>query len=347
MYIANESNDPIDFYSYFILVSPALRAAAVRPLRRARHRSQACQGVQASRWCDECEQTICDLLLNGYDKLRTAMRGDCPRTKSGEPVREMQAIVQWLSTPITMEELQDAARRLHQRPTPNEPPYIRAARAQLVHYELRSLEAKVTRAAAQARGASAQPARDLKTSAWAAPLRTDDYAFELLLDAVLRLRQGACDPLTIPDDLINRAPHVGRTRAQCMLRNSMERLRLAHPDFYCANVITFLCTTEELTESVESTTPTPEEVIIGCENVRLARRTLEALIGDEDAQRSREHYRALLRDISTTVLPSGPQLLAWVARRFDIDTNLAEPFVRKLISLAFSAGLDWVADNCA
>ncbi|NJP97987.1 hypothetical protein HCN51_52665 [Nonomuraea sp. FMUSA5-5] len=347
MHIANEPNDPIDFYSYFILVSPALRAAAVRPLRRARHRGQACQGVQAARWCDECEQTICDLLLNGYNKLRAAMSGDCPRTKSGEPIKEMQAIVQWLSTPITVEELQHAASRLRQHPTPHEPPYIRAARAQLVHYELRSLEAKVTRSAAQARGASAQPARDLKTAAWAAPLRADDYAFELLLDAVLRLRQGACDPLAIPDHLINRPPHIGRSQAQRVLRASMETLRLAHPDFYCANVITFLYSTEELPDSVESTAPTPEDVIIDRENARLARRTLRALIGNGAAQRSQQHYRALLRDISATVLPSGPQLLAWVARRFDIDENLAELFLRRLVRLAFSAGLDWVADNCA
>ncbi|MEU8393694.1 hypothetical protein AB0C28_00755 [Nonomuraea sp. NPDC048892] len=347
MHIVNEANKQIDFDSYAAFVAPALRAAAAPSLRRARHRGQACQGVHADRWCDECEQTICDLLLNGYNRLSNAMRGDHPKTKSGEPIREVQTIVQWLTTPLSFEDFQRAGRRLRQRPAPHDPPHIRAARAQLVFHELRSLEAKVARADAQAGGASAQPARDLKTADWAEPLRADGYAFELLLNAILRLRRGASDPLAIPDDLIDRAPSACRAQAERLLRNHMEMLRQARPDFYCANVIKFLYATEEISETIQSTAPSPEEVIIRFDDAWFARRKLAALIGDDGVHRSREHYRAFLRDISTTALPNGPQLVARVARWLDIDANVAEIFIRRMISLAVCAGLDWVAENCA
>ncbi|MFI7449691.1 hypothetical protein ACIBQX_19505 [Nonomuraea sp. NPDC049714] len=258
----------------------------------------------------------------------------------------MHTVVQWLATPRAAEDLHQAATQIRRRPTPHELPYIRAARAQLVYYELRSIEAKVARADAQARGASAQPVRDLKTAGWAAPLRTDDHEFELLLNAVLRLRKGARDPLDIPGDLIDRALGVDRSHAQRMLRNKLEQLRQLHPGFYCANVVTYLSTTEELSASAQTTVSAPEELIIDRENAHLARRTLTALIADQGARPPKDHYRALLKDISATVLPSGPQLLAWVTRQFGIDMKAAETFVRTLIRLACSAGLDWVAKEC-
>ncbi|MDX3099976.1 hypothetical protein [Nonomuraea angiospora] len=284
--------------------------------------------------------------MSGYNRLSKAQAGAPPRTSKGESIREIEIAAHWLAMPLSSEAIHTAARQIRQRPTPHDPQHIRAARAQLVFYELRSLEAKVARADAQARGASAQPIRDLKTAVWAAPLRTDSYAFELLLDTIQRLRHGARDPLDIPTDLIDRAPNVGRSHAQRMVRSMLEELRRLHPGFYCANVITYLPMTEVSSEDAQITAPAPEELLISREDTQLARQTLTLLIAGQPTLRSKEHYRNLLRGISATVPPDGSQLLTWVTRMFGIDKHAAESFVRKLIHLACLAGLDWLAKQC-
>jgi hypothetical protein len=338
-----QANKPIDFCTYHALVSPALRDIASPSLRRARHNGRRCQGTEPGQPCDDCQNTLHDCLLAGYDKLCATMSGSPHRTKAGETVHEMETVARWLPTLSSPEDLRQATRHLRRRPTPHEPAPVRAARAQLVHYPLRSIEAKVVRADAQARGASAQPARDLKTAAWAAPLRNDEYAFGLLLNAVLRLRNGAPDPLDIPADLIHQAPHLTRFQAQRLLRDHLEELRRLRPDFYSANVITYLTTVHSLTAD-QITHPDPEELLLAREQVRQARRTLVVLLDSaEAAPHRRQNFRTLVAQLSAPLPPAGPDLLAWVAQEFAISPIAAERFVRKLVHLTCVADQDWVA----
>ncbi|MFJ2034274.1 hypothetical protein, partial [Streptosporangium sp. NPDC087985] len=140
------AHEQVAFPAYFSLVAPALRDAAQGALRRARHNGRRCSGVDGTRWCDECEQTFHDRLLTGYALLRKALAGIPPQTRTGEPVREWELAIRWVtSREAAGHRLDRAARVLCGRPGKDEPAEVRAARAQFVHHPLKSLEAQVRR----------------------------------------------------------------------------------------------------------------------------------------------------------------------------------------------------------
>lgn len=335
-------HEAIAFPAYFSLVAPALRDLARGPLRRARHDGRPCVGVDGTRWCDECEETIDELLLGVYARLSEALAGKPPRTRAGEPVREMELIVQWLTSPEAItEELGLMARRLRGRPGAGEPAGLRAARAQLVHHPLKNFEARVRRESAMSRGASAKPERDLRTSKWAAPLRTDEVAFELLVDALTRLRNGACDPCEIPADRHGLDPLI----AVSSLRSALDRLRALRPDFYRANVTVHLERGEFFPELFPALSRNPEDLLIHDEEAELARRTLSILLAGERTTDRCVHHRLLLTGICAVVPMCGTDLIAYATQNLGLGSTAAERFVRRLIRLASLAGLDWVAER--
>lgn len=334
------------FPAYFSLVSPALRDIARGPLRRARHDGRPCGGADGTHWCDECEQTVHDHLLRGYTKLRKALAGTPPQTRAGDPVREVELIVRWLTSPQARAEGLDlTARLLRRRPSDGEPAGIRAVRAQLVHYPLRSLEAQVRREDATGRGASARPERDLRTSEWAWPLRENEVAFELLVDAVVRLRNGACDPCEIPADQLNRHG-LDLPTAERSLRDALDRLRVLRPGFYMANVTIHLEQGEFFPELFPALSRNPEDLFIFDEEEKLARRTLSMLLAGERTANRRAHHRLLLTRICADAPMSDADLVVCAVRDLGISATAAERFVRRLIRLVSQAGLDWVTHQC-
>ncbi|MEV4092512.1 hypothetical protein [Streptosporangium saharense] len=318
------------FPVYHALISPTLRDLARGPLRRARHGGRPCAGTSGPYWCDECEQETDDRLLDGYARLRRTLAGDPPRTRTGEPVRELETVARWVTSPeAAHQDVGHLARLIRDRPGDEEPAVIRAARAQLVHHPLRSLEARVRREIATGRGASAQPSRDLRQAAWAAPLREDPVAFALLADAVVRLRGVTCDLFAVSSALLDEHRLDVRT-ARRLLRVTLERLRELRPAFYTANVAVHLGVPLLPCDHP----PTPEEVIIRGEEERQARRTLARLLGD-----GRSRYRPLVEGVRAAVPGSGPELVARAARDLGITPVAAERFVMALVGLISRANL--------
>jgi hypothetical protein len=338
--------DSTAFPAYFSLVAPTLRDVARRPLRRARHDGRACSGIDGTRWCDECEQTVHDHLLDGYAKLRKALTGAPPLTRAGEPVREMEAIVRWLTSPeATANRVDLVAGLIRKRPSDGEPVGVRAARAQLVHHPLRSFEARVRREIAVSRGASAQPERDLRKSDWARPLRDNEVALELLIDAVIRLRNGACDPYDIPAKQLDRHD-LDMLTARRSLREALSRLRALRPDFYMANVTIHLEQGDFFPGFFQTLSHNPEDLVVLGEEEGLARRTLSMLLAGERTAGGQARYRLLLARICADSPMSSTELVAWTAREFEISPTAADRFVRRLITLISQADLSWVAYQC-
>ncbi|ARQ71930.1 hypothetical protein [Streptomyces marincola] len=221
-------------FSRFLV--PALRRITRSPLVRARHWPLRCAGPTEGTWCADCESTVDDLLLASYNRFRRALTGDMPRTKAGAAVRELQEVVNHVHSPHARgEALAPFVPALSRAPRTDDPGWLRASRAQLVHYPARHLEERVRREDAVARGGSARPDRDLRKAIWAAPLRSDRLALELLLAYIARIRRGARSPFTTPSDLLTRLAIDTRTANQ-KLTTALSHLRQIRPEYYAANV---------------------------------------------------------------------------------------------------------------
>ena len=195
----------------------------------------------------------------------------------------MQTVLQWMTGPAAAtESLSHLAKLLKRRPTAEEPPGLRAARAQLVYYPLRNLEAQVRREEAIARGASARPERDLRQAAWAAPLREDAVAFDLLVDAVVRLRNGSRDLYVIPTDQLDRHG-LDSAAARSMLRRALDLLRSVRPEFYMANIALYVHGDDSRT-GMAVPESSPEEAFIQGEERAAARRELSELIAEKNPE---------------------------------------------------------------
>lgn len=342
MYLAAvaSARQPVAVQAYFSLISPALQDVARGALRRALHDGMPCRGVQGSRPCDMCEQWIADHVLAGYEKLRAALTGDLPKTRNGDPVREMRTIVEWVTAPAaSTENLGSMACLLRRRPSAGEPAGLRAARAQLVHHPLRNLEARVRREQAQARGASARPDRDLITAAWAAPLRKDPIVFALLVDAVLRLRHGSRDLYGVSSEELERHG-LDIATARRLLRQALTRLRVLRPEFYMANVVLYLSEGELVPWTVNEEL-SPEDVFTRNEETEDARRELSLVLAEESSSE-----RRVLERICAAATQPDPELLEWAAVEFGVDAKQAEVRVRELVRRICQAGLEWVTERC-
>ncbi|WP_214104963.1 hypothetical protein [Acrocarpospora catenulata] len=342
MYLAAVASprQQVAFPAYFALTSPALRDAARGPLRRALHNGRYCSGVQGSCPCHTCEQWIADLAQAGYDRLRTSLAGNVPQVRNGEPVREMQTIVEWVtSLEATTQDIDTMARLLRGRPSDEEPSGLRAARAQLIRYQLISLEARISRKLAQSRGASARPDRDLMTSAWAAPLRENRVAFNLLVDAILRLRHGSRDLYGFSPEHIEQL-NLDHPTARRLLRQTLDHLHALRPEFYLANVFQYLSEGDPLPWTAN--TPTnPEELLIQTEETQTIRRRLTPLLTTTG---SPEH-RVLERICAAATNPD-PNLIEWAATELNLKPTQAEAQVREWVNQITQADLDWATEQC-
>ncbi|SDG62275.1 hypothetical protein SAMN05421505_1063 [Sinosporangium album] len=368
--MANADTRTVDFPTYYTVIDPVLRDLARRPLSRARHKGSGCSGVAGAHWCDDCEQTIHDLLLDGFGRLQSTLAGKPPRTREGRKIREIELGARWLTTLGTPAMSRHAAEQLRKRPHAGEPVGVRAARAQLVHHIILNLEPRIRRDDAIQRGASAKPDRDLKTAAWATPLRSDHVAFDLLLDTITRLRNGAPDPHAIPPALLHQH-RIGPPAAVRLLRQTLNHLHTLRPAFYLANIAQYIdngtCTTEPLLSG-------PEDLYTEREDQERARRLIADLIkgsrGPADFQagppangssrslpdhatspgfrrtaQADHPYRQLLAKLCAPEVPAAHELLPWIGQEFNLPPQDAEILLRHFVHLAAQADLDWVAHH--
>ncbi|MEV5412897.1 hypothetical protein AB0K60_29180 [Thermopolyspora sp. NPDC052614] len=330
MYVARvaDPNREKAFFAYSRLISPALRHAAATPLRQARHHGRPCLGPDGKHWCPDCEQVIDDHLLTGFNRLRATLAGN-PPTTNGHPVREMIDAATWLSsTEATHLSLDLTARRLRRPPTPADPPGLRATRAQLIHYVLTNLAARVRRDDAAAKGLSTRPDRALRTSAWAAPLRADPDAFTLLLDAITRLRNGATNPYDIPPHQL--PPNLDLPTARTLLRNSLTALRTLHPAFHHANITLPTTAHTPLTDHDTLPVQSPEDLLLQAEAATEAQTHLSTLL-------TTPTYRPLLTAITANTPQPAPALITTATKILNIPPAKATTLIRNLIKLATQA----------
>ncbi|WP_242910926.1 hypothetical protein [Actinomadura terrae] len=324
----------IAFHAFHAFVSPALRVAARGPLLRARHAGRPCGAPTGSRWCADCEATVDDLLMDGCKRLRTALSKEVPVTRAGQPVREMALVCEHLLSPDAKEEDSISwAPRLRETGNIVEPAWLRAARAQLVHYPLRHLEEQTRRADAVRRGASARPDRDLRQAAWAASLREDPAGLEMLIVAVLRIRRRVPDPFQVPDDIRERHG-LTRTEASRRLGRALSALRTANPGFFTANI--------EAPVGLELPAAPPDGPA-GQDHARATlARLLTSRVNEPDPHATR---RKTYRKVATAVCeigigrPADPVAVA--TQDLGIAPELAGRMVRRLAVLVATAGVDW------
>ncbi|WP_327046820.1 hypothetical protein OG320_02645 [Microbispora sp. NBC_01189] len=281
-----------------------------------------------------------DQKIAGFADLREVLQGKVRRTRAGEPLREMSMIAEWVTSPsAAAEDIDGLARLLGRRPTAGEPAGVRAARAQLVHYRLLNLEAQVRRDDAVARGASARPERDLKQAKWAAPLRADSAAFDLLVDAVVRLRNGHQDPHAIPGAMLDQLG-LDLATARRLLREALDLLRSLRREFFMANVALYLHDDEPLPwQTVPESSP--EDLVIRAEEETTARKALSGILAEGDRR-----VHLLLARICAAASRPDSQLVAWTATQFGVGSDEAETLVRGWVRQVCQAGLDWTAERC-
>ncbi|NKZ03253.1 hypothetical protein [Actinomadura latina] len=340
-----DRDDAIAFAAFHTLVSPALRVAARGPLDRARHAGRVCSAPAGQGWCAECEAAADDLLLESFGRLRGAIGGAMLVTSSGQPVREMVLVCEHLASPGARDE--DAAAwapRLRGSKGGDEPAWLRAARAQLVHYPLRHLEERTRRADAVRRGASARPDRDLRQAAWAASLRDDPAGLEMLILVVFRMRRRVSDPFQVPDDLRERH---GLTRVEASRRMgaALAALRAVNPGFFAANI------DEPVDGSGAVPAADPLHGLVTAAERDQARVTLGRLLrvrADEPEPRAirRETYRRIVAAICAVGGGRCANPVALAVHEFGIAPEQAERMVRRFAVLVATAGVEW-ADRVA
>lgn len=335
-----DRDDAIAFPAFHTFVSPALRAVARGPLHRARHAGRACGGPVGQQWCAECEATVDDLLLDSFTRLRAALGGAVPVTRAGQPVREMVLVCEHLTSAEARDEDAAAwAAGLRGSGDGDEPAWLRAARAQLVHYPLRHLEERTRRADAVRKGASARPDRDLRQAAWAAPLRDDPAGLEMLVLVAFRVRRRVSDPFQVPDDLRERH---GLTPAEAARRMgaALARLRAVNPGFFAANI-------DDAVNSPGSTRPrAPQDGLTATVERDQARATLARLLtsrpdGPVSSPECRARYQRVVAAVCAVGAGRSADPVAVAARELGGAPVRAARMVRRVAVLVAVAGIEW------
>ncbi|GAA2162018.1 hypothetical protein GCM10009727_76930 [Actinomadura napierensis] len=335
-----DRDDAIAFAAFHTLAAPALRAAARWPLLRARHAGGACRAPVGTGQCAACEATLDDLLLDSFTRLRSALTGPLPTTRSGEPVREMASLCGHLTSRAARGE--DAAALAGPLAGPGsdgEPAWLRAARAQLVHYPLRHLEERVRREDAVRRGASARPDRDLRQAAWAAPLRADGAVLDLLILAVFRVRRGVAEPFDVPGDLRERHG-LSRTEATRRMGDALRALREANPAFFAANI------GEPFPEVAAVPMADPQERLDAAVDRDAARASMHRMLADRandsvHRMERRISYRAVVAAVCAVGAGRRADPVTVATMNLGLAPKPAGRLVRRLAILVAAAGVDW------
>lgn len=335
-----DRDDAIAFAAFHTFVSPALRVAARGPLQRARHAGRGCGAPTGPGWCADCEEAVDDLLLASFTKLRSALSGEVPETRSGQPVREMVVVYEHLlSADARDEDAAACAVMLRRTKSHGEPAWLRAARAQLVHYPLRHLEERTRRADAVRRGASARPDRDLRQATWAAPLRDDPAGLEMLILLAFRIRRRVSDPFHVPDDLRERHG-LSKAEASQRMGTALAELRTVNPGFFAANI------GEPVIDHSVGPPTDPQDSLASAAKQDQARATLARLVSaraDEPkpCAARRESYREVIAAVCAIGAGQHTDPVAMAAQRLGITSERAARMVRRLALLVATAGVEW------
>lgn len=338
-----DSDDAIAFAAFHTLIAPALRDAARGPLRRARHAGRACHGTASTDWCADCEADIDDLLLDIFTRLRTTLLGPTPSTRSGETVRELALVREHLTNSLAGD--QDAAAFSRQLRGPGEdaePRWLRAVRAQLIHYPLNHLEERTRRADAVRRGAAARPDRDLRTAAWAAPLREDPVELDLLLLAVFRARRGGTDLYDVPADVRDRHG-LSRAATSRRMTAALAKLKMVNPGFFAANVADPRGI-DPLPADAPQAAADPQERAANAAACEAAREELHRLVsgsGEASADGHSDAYRAVVAAVCAAGDGSGDDPVGVAVRSLGLAPEGAGRLVRRLVTLTAAAGPEW------
>lgn len=332
-----DRDDAIAFAAFHTFVSPALRIVARGPLHRARHAGRACGAPTGPGWCAECEATVDDLLLASFARLRSALSGAMPNTRSGQLVREMVVVCEHLVSADAQDE-DGAAWAGKLGAESDAEPWLRAAWAQLVHYPLLHLEERTRRADAVRRGASARPDRDLRQAAWAAPLRDDPAGLEMLIVLVHRMRRRVSDPFQVPDDVRERHG-LAHAEASRRMGTALKALRAANPGFFAANI------GEPVTGHGIRPPVDPYESIVMATERAQARATLARLLmvrADEPMPgTARTSYRDVIAALCALSAGQRADPLAAAVRELGVAPEQAAPIVRHLAVQVAAAGVEW------
>ncbi|MGW2146808.1 hypothetical protein ACWCOT_21065 [Nonomuraea bangladeshensis] len=331
-------DDAIAFPAFYALTAPAVRAVAGGPLRRARHAGAACHAPVGPGACADCEATLDDLILAGFVRLR----GPLPTTRSGVPVRELALVREHLTAPeAAYEDVTVLAQVLRGPTVEGEAAWLRAARAQLIHYPLARLEERIRRDDAVRRGAAAKPDRDLREAVWAAPLRTDPATLDLLIFAVFRARRGAsvCD-IPIPVDLCERHG-LSQEEARRRLDAALRHLRILKPAFYAANL------DDEPLTGVPWAAGYAYPAAHGTFERTVAQETLRRLLTTSGPARCRG-YEAVIAGICAAADEDDcAGLVSLAMASLHLTPPAARQLIRTLTPLIAAAGLEWSETHCS
>jgi hypothetical protein len=314
-------------------------------------------GARGGHPCAECVEVIDDLVLDTFTRLRRAIAGQIAYTKTGELVTELALVAAHVqSTEATDEDAATMAARLI-RLNLSDPDagqaWLRAAKAQLVHYPTRYLTATLRRDIARTRGGAARPDRDLTTAAWATPLRRSKAGLELLIAFVYRLRQGAPNPHPVPEDIQSRH-ELTDAQAYTLLRATLEQLRTVRPGFFNANIAAPLALGYQTSlgdaDPAADAHREPEQHILALENAGHARAVLSRLVsrrpGEGDQWRRRRNaYRQILLAITAVADGDRIDLLGRCTQRLGLPELPTSRMLRKLARLVADAGTDWVTNT--
>ncbi|SEG48719.1 hypothetical protein SAMN04489712_105492 [Thermomonospora echinospora] len=335
-----DRSDAIAFPAFNALVGPALRAATRKPLRRARHADRDCWAPVEPGWCADCETTAGDLMMAGFTRLREVLNGSVPVTRTGEPVREWAVLRAHLTSPeAEHENTAELATALCHPAADDEAPWLRAARAQLVHYPLRHLEERTRREDAVARGAAARPERDLNQARWAAPLRTDPMLLDLLIVAVFRTRRGLTDLLYVPDDVRERH-NLTPAQATEAMRKALTALHTVNPAFFAANLgDTAVSLLRPAPSGIRPHHADPFTPLTAAMERAQARVTLRRLV--TPAHRRHPDHRPVIAAICDIDAGENTDPVKVARRTLGLAPEPAHRLVRRLVTLVATAGIDW------
>jgi hypothetical protein len=357
-----DADEAIAFAAFYEMVAPAMGAAMRGPSASVFHGGRRCPGPAVSsaraRWCADCQEVLDDLLLASFARLRAAIAGVVCRTSAGEPVRELAAVAQQVlaagAGALDAAETGAALRR-QRLSAGGGGGWLRAAMAQLVVYPTRHLTSELRRQAAVRRGASARPDRDLRTAGWAAALREDAAALELLIWYVELVRQAtAVDRAMMPGPLLRRFD-LDQERAEARLAAALGQLRVVNPDFYAANMEPteplLVGSAVELSMMVDPAVvgpaaSGPTRALSGsAARAALARLVRTRIVESTVVTARRRGYRAVLRAVCLAGdgdRRQGARVWRVCQDRLVLRSVAARRLVRRLVALVGVAGLDWV-----
>lgn len=335
-----DRDDAIAYAAFNTLVDPALRAAARKPLRRARHADRDCWAPVEPRWCADCETTAGDLMMAGFTRLREVLNGSVPVTRTGEPVREWAVLRAHLTSPeAEHEDTAELATALCRPATDDEAPWLHAARAQLIHYPLQHLEERTRREDAVARGAAARPERDLRQARWAAPLRTDPILLDLLIVAVFRARRRLTDLLHVPDDVRERH-NLTPVQATETMRKALTALHTVNPAFFAANLgDTAVSLLRPDPSEIQPHHADPSVPLTTAMERAQARAALYRLV--TPSHRQRPDHRPVIAAICAVDAGENTDPIKVARHTLGLAPEPAHRLVRRLVTLVAAADIDW------